>query len=298
MLALLRFNLAALIVLLSAKGISETVGVQQGRDGRNVLEDSFLTNTIPEFDPTPPRNVSALVGKTAFLTCVVRNLKPTQRVSWVRHRDVHILTAGEQTFTSDQRFSAKHNSDDEWVLVIKYIQERDAGIYECQIPTQPPQSYPINLNIIVPHVRIQGSPDLHVDRGSTINLTCVISHSPEPPAYIFWYHNDEVVSYESPRGGITVVTENGRETQSHLIIRNARPSDSGNYTCKPSIFKTAAVRLHVLTGELPAAMHTSSAPAFKWQPTLVTLSTTITTFFSSYFFSNTFNKFTVEGFPV
>ena len=28
------------------------------------------------------------------------------------------------------------------------LQERDAGIYECQIPTQPPQSYPINLNII------------------------------------------------------------------------------------------------------------------------------------------------------
>lgn len=256
---LIRLNFGALILIITAKGISETAGVQQSQAKRNILEDSFLSHTIPEFDPTPPQNVSALVGKTAFLTCVVRNLKPTQRVSWVRHRDVHILTAGEQTFTSDQRFSAKHNSDDEWVLVIKYIQERDAGIYECQIPTQPPQSYPINLNIIVPHVRIQGSPDLHVDRGSTINLTCVISHSPEPPAYIFWYHDNTVVSYESPRGGITVVTENGRETQSHLIIRNARPSDSGNYTCKPSIFKTAAVRLHVLTGELPAAMHTSGA---------------------------------------
>ena len=69
-------------------------------------------------------------------------------MSWVRHRDVHILTAGEQTFTSDQRFSSKHNSEDQWVLLIKYVQERDAGIYECQIPTQPPQSYPITLNII------------------------------------------------------------------------------------------------------------------------------------------------------
>jgi len=259
MMKAMRFNLGALILVISTKGISETGGVQH-HERRSVLQDSFLTNSLPEFDTIQPQNVSALVGKTAFLTCVVRNLKPTQRVSWVRHRDVHILTAGEQTFTSDQRFSAKHNSDDEWVLVIKYIQERDAGIYECQIPTQPPQSYPIKLNIIVPHVRIQGSPDLHVDRGSTINLTCVISHSPEPPAYIFWYLNDEVMAYDSPRGGISVVTENGRETQSHLVIRNARPSDEGNYTCKPSIFKTASVRLYVLDGDLPAAMHTSSAP--------------------------------------
>ena len=28
------------------------------------------------------------------------------------------------------------------------IQERDAGIYECQIPTQPPQAYQIKLNVI------------------------------------------------------------------------------------------------------------------------------------------------------
>lgn len=50
------------------------------------------------------------------------------------------------------------------------------------------------------------------------------------------------------RGGITVITENGKDTRSHLIIKNARASDSGNYTCKPSIFQTATVRLHVLNG--------------------------------------------------
>ena len=40
-----------------------------------------------------------------------------------------------------------------------------------------------------------------------------------------------------------------KSKNNHYNVRNAGPSDSGNYTCKPSIFKTAAVRLHVLTGE-------------------------------------------------
>ena len=51
------------------------------------------------------------------------------------------------------------------------------------------------------------------------------------------------------RGGISVVTESGQETKSHLVIRNARPTDEGNYTCKPSIFKSASVKLYVLDGE-------------------------------------------------
>lgn len=45
---------------------------------------------------------------------------------------------------------------------------------------------------LVPTAAIHGAPDLHFDKGSTINLTCTIKYSPEPPAYIFWYHLDEV----------------------------------------------------------------------------------------------------------
>ena len=33
------------------------------------------------FDDSAPRNVSALVGKTAFLTCIVRNLGKTKSVN-------------------------------------------------------------------------------------------------------------------------------------------------------------------------------------------------------------------------
>lgn len=47
----------------------------------------------------------------------------------------------------------------------------------------------------VPTAKILGSPDIHVDKGSTINLTCSVKYSPEPPAYIFWYHHDEVCDH-------------------------------------------------------------------------------------------------------
>ena len=42
----------------------------------------IYTKHVPKL--LPFQNVSALVGKTAFLTCVVRNLKPTQRVRKVK----------------------------------------------------------------------------------------------------------------------------------------------------------------------------------------------------------------------
>ncbi|XP_015833725.1 kin of IRRE-like protein 1 isoform X3 [Tribolium castaneum] len=238
----------------------------------------------PYFDAMTPRNVTALVGKSAYLSCRVRNLG-NKTVSWIRHRDIHILTVGSYTYTSDQRFQANHHPEtDEWTLQIKWAQKRDAGIYECQISTQPVRSYFVNLNVVVsevpagdepsrevankkncsscspvPTAQILGGPDLHVDKGSTINLTCSIRFSPEPPAYIFWYHRDDVISYDSNRGGVSVITEKGDVTTSFLLIQHADISDSGKYSCSPSNADVASVRVHVLNGERPAAMQTGSA---------------------------------------
>lgn len=220
----------------------------------------------PSFDASTPRNVTALVGKSAYLSCRVRSLG-NRTVSWIRHRDLHILTVGGYTYTSDQRFQATHSpSTDDWTLHIKWAQQRDAGVYECQVSTQPVRSYFVTLHIVVPSARILGGPDLHVDIGSTINLTCLIQFSPEPPAYIFWYHEDEsryvrkqVISYDSARGGVSVVTEKGTATTSYLLVQDAAPADSGRYSCSPSNAEVASVRVHVLNGERPAAMQTGSA---------------------------------------
>lgn len=61
-------------------------------------------------------------------------LQTLLQVSWVRHRDIHLLTVGRYTYTSDQRFKAIHHAHSEdWILQIKYPQHRDSGIYECQV---------------------------------------------------------------------------------------------------------------------------------------------------------------------
>lgn len=53
------------------------------------------------------------------------------QVSWVRHRDIHLLTVGRYTYTSDQRFEALHSPHtEEWTLRIRYAQRKDSGIYE------------------------------------------------------------------------------------------------------------------------------------------------------------------------
>lgn len=48
---------------------------------------------------------------------------------------------------------------------------------------------------IEPSTEIIGAPDLYIESGSTINLTCVVNNSPEPPAFIFWNHNNAVSWY-------------------------------------------------------------------------------------------------------
>ncbi|KAF0767348.1 hemicentin-2-like [Aphis craccivora] len=37
---------------------------------------------------------------------------------------------------------------DDWTLQIKYVQLRDAGLYECQISSHPPKSIFINLKVV------------------------------------------------------------------------------------------------------------------------------------------------------
>uniref|UniRef100_A0A6P4DV56 Uncharacterized protein LOC108037430 n=1 Tax=Drosophila rhopaloa TaxID=1041015 RepID=A0A6P4DV56_DRORH len=109
-----------------------------------------------------------------------------------------------------------------------------------------------------PVTDIIGGPELHINRGSTINLTCIVKFAPEPPPTVTWSHNREIINFDSPRGGISLVTEKGVLTTSRLLVQKAITQDSGLYTCTPSNANPSSVRVHIVDGEHPAAMHTGN----------------------------------------
>ncbi|XP_047485413.1 zwei Ig domain protein zig-8-like [Penaeus chinensis] len=223
-------------------------------------EEEEEEEEVPYFDASMSSTYTAYLGKTATLTCVVHAARSDKSVSWIRGRDLRILTVGGYTYTTDLRFEALHQkASSEWTLRIKSVQLRDQGSYECQITTKPIRTFNVFLKVVEPTVEVIGAPDIYVNTASMINLTCVVNHAPYPPEAITWFHGNQTISYTSKRGGVSVVEERGETTTSILLLQNARASDSGAFTCQPEGMESAQVTLHVLDGERPAAMQTNSS---------------------------------------
>lgn len=230
-----------------------------------------LWSSGPNFDTDLPQDVSGVVGQTAYLTCRVFD-RTNSTVSWIRHSDLHILTVGRYTYTADNRYQSIYNpTTDEWILQIKYLQSRDSGMYECQVSTQPVRSFFVRLNILdespsklyeepsypqlneqkVAAAEIMGGSEVHVEKGSTLNLTCVVRNAREKPHYLLWYHKNETIDYTSPRGGISVVnSENSSpEITSTLLLYQVGENDSGPYSCRPSNTEVAVTMVYVIRDE-------------------------------------------------
>ncbi|XP_043790038.1 zwei Ig domain protein zig-8 [Apis laboriosa] len=264
----------ALLILAAFLLVIEGIAVTQGtfaRDqklvGGNVFGNHNFTNG-PTFEMNVPRNVTTAVGQTAFLHCRVHQLGDKE-VSWMRKRDMHILSAGILMYTSDLRFQVIHpDKSENWTLQIKSPQERDSGVYECQVSTEPKMSLNYSLNVVEARARINGQADIYVKTGSLLILTCLMSQGPHDLGTVAWYHGSQpiVTSPHSendvngePR--ITVETEWSDALTSRLRITHAKLSDSGNYSCVPTVAERASVNVHVINGEHPAAMQHGNTAA-------------------------------------
>ncbi|XP_043215153.1 fibroblast growth factor receptor-like 1 isoform X2 [Amphibalanus amphitrite] len=209
----------------------------------SMLQPVFLNTT---------RHVQAPVGRPAYLHCIVQH--PGDRtISWVRRKDLHILTVGEYTYSSDQRFQSLHvPGTQEWTLKVRSPTPADSGVYDCQVSTEPRMSLAFQLDVTVSQARILGSPELHVKTGSDVNLTCEVAHNTR---VFYWYHNGDVINH-SGRPRLRLETE---PTVSRLYITRMTANDTGTYTCGPSGAEPASVVVHAINGGHPAAMQHNSA---------------------------------------
>ncbi|EDW01437.1 GH20455 [Drosophila grimshawi] len=197
--------------------------------------------------------VTTQIGATAHVPCTVHHIGDGV-VSWIRKKDYHLLTVGLTTYSSDERFSATHlKHSEDWTLQIKFVQLRDAGVYECQVSTHPPTSIFLHLSVVEARAEISGPPIRYLTPGSTLRLQCRVVQNTEASEYIFWYHDNRMINYDIDRG-INVSTEPDFQS-SELTIQRTRREHSGNFTCVASNTQPASVLVHIFKGDNPAAMY-------------------------------------------
>ena len=132
------------------------------------------------------------------------------QISWIRKSDLHVLTVGRTSFTSDERFRALHaDGSDDWGLQIRFTSRKDADDYICQVSGQQKQNLVVRLNVVgeltprhsvwhlnrrlsVSSAKIVEGPVVYMNSGSLLQLRCLVKESPSPPDFIFWHHNGEV----------------------------------------------------------------------------------------------------------
>ena len=101
----------------------------------------------PYIDTYHSANVTALSGITTFLNCRVHKLG-NKTVSWIRQDNLHLLTVGRYTYTSDLRFEASHVPHSvDWTLTIRDPQPEDSGMYQCQVSTTPHMAIGVALEV-------------------------------------------------------------------------------------------------------------------------------------------------------
>ncbi|XP_055390625.1 protein sidekick isoform X4 [Condylostylus longicornis] len=193
----------------------------------------FATTPIMEI---PPKNVTALDGKDATITCKAVGA-PAPNITWV-YNETKLVE-----ITS--RFQILDSGD----LLISNVRESDAGLYSCvrsnEAGTVSGEAY---LSVLVRTQIIQPPVDTTVLLGLTATMQCKVSSDPTVPYNINWYREGQTQTPIQNSQRIKV------QSDGTLEIQAVRAADVGSYLCvvtSPGGNETRSARLSVI--ELPFA---------------------------------------------
>ncbi|XP_069678410.1 zwei Ig domain protein zig-8-like isoform X2 [Periplaneta americana] len=219
-----------------------------------------------------PQNVTARVGSVVQLDCKIGMLHD-KTVTWMhrKHDSMHLLTVGRHAYSTDQRITLSFRYPNNWRLQIKYVTRRDEGHYECQVATHPPRVKKVYLRVTAPEVVIMDENNHEVSEryykaGSAVELTCLATQVEEPGDFVSWRHGDVTLA----KGISMNVSLGAGSVATTLTVDHAQKQHSGNYTCAVGSLASATVAVHILNGELPAAVHHGNLaceqprPAWGW----------------------------------
>ncbi|XP_076280590.1 uncharacterized protein LOC143209156 [Lasioglossum baleicum] len=211
-------------------------------------------------------NVTARIGSTMLLDCRIGMLGDKE-VAWLQQHSedsFRLLTVGRNTYSIDQRISLNFRYPSNWRLQIRYASPRDSGLYKCQITTHPPMVKKINVVVTAPELTITDDSgrvvpkERHLKAGSALKLRCEVRDVLEPlKETVIWTRGDETLTDDVSENRTTEVSV-GKEVLvvvSTLIVERASPRHAGNYSCMVPGKVNTTIAVHVLNGELPAAVH-------------------------------------------
>ncbi|XP_011298564.1 protein amalgam [Fopius arisanus] len=215
--------------------------------------DNFGGASPPEFK-APITNLTIALGRDAIFTCLVEHLGG-YRVGWVKADTKAIQAIHEHVITHNPRVSVSHSDHSTWNLHIKGIQLEDAGLYMCQINTDPMKSQTGMLFIEVPpdFIPEQTSGDVSIREGGQVKLTCRATGVPLPQ--INWHREDgQDIVIRDPTfppsdqklKAKAVTKHHGEELRLTKVSRN----DMGAYMCiasngvPPAISKRITINVH------------------------------------------------------
>lgn len=263
--------LSSLILLLSVS----LTGARHERASRRMHPQHHLQKSATSKDRKIISVAASLTGDI-FLHCPIQFGEDVQ-VSWVRLPDWRIVASGRKTYSNDGRYRVLHiDGTNEWSFQIKYASLEDQGLYECQVSTGTGiVTHHYNVSVSIPSTSIFGGSEYHVDKGSAIQLTCIIHNVSQEPQFVFWYHNERMINYDADdKERIQVLTQSSSSATalasaaaselssesvgtdhvlSHLTIHNVTDADSGNYSCVPSNAEPTNTMVYVSEGDEAAA---------------------------------------------